>query len=357
VQGSISLSGPNVAAVLLRKDELVMKEIDMPPAPGAGQVIVKMRNVGICGSDVHYWTHGNIGDFVVKAPMIIGHESSGVVYAVGVGVKHLEVGDRVALEPGVPCGKCEHCKTGRYNLCADIKFFATPPVDGSLAKYMLHSADFCYKLPDNVSLEEGAMCEPLSVGVYACRRANVQPGSRLLVLGCGPIGIVCMLVARAFGATHVYMTDVSEDRMGAALRLGATAVFNAKKSDEELVREIQATNGGLVDASIECCGIESATRAALCCTKSGGTVCLVGLNQPEMRLPIFQASIREVDVKGIFRYNNTYPTCIALLASRAVNVKPLITHRYASRQLIEGFTHAKTMHDGALKIMFDLNDM
>lgn len=190
-----------------------------------------MDKVGICGSDVHYWVNGRIGDFVVKAPMVLGHEAAGIVHQVGEGVTHLKpgngfkhhshflfillylilslkLGNRVAIEPGVPCRSCEPCKIGRYNLCPDIIFCATPPYDGNLARYYTHAADFCYKLPDHVSTEEGALLEPLSVGVHACRRAGVTIGQKVLICGAGPIGLVCLLTAKAMGASSVIITGI-----------------------------------------------------------------------------------------------------------------------------------------------------
>uniref|UniRef100_A0A804LUI7 Alcohol dehydrogenase-like N-terminal domain-containing protein n=1 Tax=Zea mays TaxID=4577 RepID=A0A804LUI7_MAIZE len=189
----------NMAAWLVAKNTLKIMPFKLPPV-GPYDVRVRMKAVGICGSDVHYLREMRIAHFVVKEPMVIGHECAGVVEEVGAGVMHLSVGDRVALEPGVSCWRCRHCKGGRYNLCEDMKFFATPPVHGSLANQVVHPADLCFKLPDGVSLEEGAMCEPLSVGVHACRRAGVGPETGVLVVGAGPIGLVSLLAARAFGA-------------------------------------------------------------------------------------------------------------------------------------------------------------
>ena len=190
-------------------------------------VLIRMQEVGICGSDVHYWTKGCIGDFVVKAPMVLGHEASGIVHEVGECVTHLKkgistiikneygirscdlfyyTGDRVAIEPGVPCSLCDFCKNGQYNLCGDVFFCATPPDHGNLCRFYTHAADFCYKLPDHVSLEEGALLEPLSVGVHACRRAGVAIGKTVLICGAGPIGLVCLLTAKAMGASSVLIT-------------------------------------------------------------------------------------------------------------------------------------------------------
>jgi len=351
----LELKGPNRAAVLMKQGELVIKDIPMPTAPKPKQVVIQMKAVGICGSDVHYWVHGRIGDFVVKKPMVIGHECAGQVVAVGSAVTHLKVGDRVAIEPGVPCGFCQHCKGGRYNLCPDIEFFATPPYDGSLCTYVTHAADFCFKLPDNVSYEEGALCEPLSVGVYGCQRAQVKPGSRVAILGSGPIGLVMMMVARAFGAEFVLVTDVSADRVAAAKKFGADAVLNTRgKTAREVSDAIIKAAGGQVDIVFECCGMEVATQTAIYSTKNGGTAVLIGLHDPEMKLPIFDASVREVDLRGVFRYNNTYPTCISLISTGRVNAKPMITHRLPFDKMLRGFEIAKSGEDNAIKVMFNL---
>ena len=184
----------NRAAVLHAVNDLRIDDVPVS-TPGPNEVLLAIRSVGICGSDVHYWEHGRIGRFVVESPMILGHESAGVVEEVGPGVTNLSPGDRVAIEPGVPCRVCSFCKSGRYNLCPDVQFLATPPVNGSMARYMTHAADFCNKLPDHVSLDEGAMLEPLSVGIHACRRGEVGMGSRVLITGAGPIGLVTLLAA------------------------------------------------------------------------------------------------------------------------------------------------------------------
>jgi len=202
----------NLTAILYKTGDIRLEQTDIPE-PGNDQVMLKMDSVGICGSDVHYWTHGAIGDFVVKAPMVLGHEAAGIVEKCGKNVKHLQVGDRVAIEPGVPCRLCDYCKQGRYNLCLEMKFCATPPYHGNLCRYYAQDADFCFKLPDNVSLEEGALMEPLSVGVHACRRAGVSLGKSVLICGAGPIGLVNLLTAKAMGADEVVITDISEHRL------------------------------------------------------------------------------------------------------------------------------------------------
>lgn len=358
-----SLQGPNIAAVLEKTDVMHLKEVPMPSPPGKNEVIIKMKAVGICGSDVHYWTHGAIGDFIVKKPMVIGHESAGEVVAAGPGTK-FKPGDRVALEPGIPCRMCKYCRTGLYNLCPDMAFFATPPIDGSLTTYVKHAADFCYKLPDNVSYEEGALCEPLSVGVYACERCHVQPEETLLIEGAGPIGLVVMKVSRAFGASKVIMTDISQGRLDAAKERGADVVINTTGMDGDAITAavLKANGGKRVDNVFECCGAEVATVAAIQSCKSGGKVCIIGMGKPNMTLPIFTVGVREVDMRGIFRYRNTYPTCIKLISSGKIIVNDLVTHRFPiknNKDLIDGFNAAKNGRAGGkdtIKVMFKMDD-
>ena len=319
------------------------------PSPAPGEVLIAMGSVGICGSDVHYLEHGRIGSFVVEAPMILGHESSGIVEALGDGVTSLRPGDRIALEPGVPCRRCAVCKSGRYNLCAEVRFFATPPVDGSMATYVTHPADFCYRLPDHVSLDEGAMMEPLSVGIHACRRGGVSMGDRVLVMGAGPIGLVTVLAARAAGASVIALSDPQAERLDLARQVGADLVTSA--AGPGLVPELVDRAGGMFDASVDCSGAEAAVRVAMNATRSGGKVVLVGLGADEMTLPIVESATREVDLLGIFRYCNAYPAALELIASGRVDVKPIVTHRFSMTRVSEAFDVARTGRDGAVKVM------
>jgi len=346
------MAEPENIAVVLKTINDIQLEKRPVPKPGPKDVLVAIKSVGICGSDVHYWTHGRIGDFIVKAPMVLGHESSGQVVEVGSAVTTLKPGDRVTLEPGVPCRHCGYCREGRYNLCRDVVFMATPPVDGSLANFFTHPADFCYKLPDHVSFDEGAMCEPLSVGIHACTRAGVHIGTNVLIMGAGPIGLMCLLSAKAAGATNVVLVDLKDDRLKVATQLGATGTVNAKS---DVAAEIEAKGWGPIDVTIECSGAEPAIKTAIRTTRSGGVVVLVGLGPPEIKVPLVDAAVREVDIRGVFRYANCYPKALSLIASGRVDVKPLITHHYELKDVIEAFTTARDMSGGAIKVCITVN--
>ncbi|XP_038072109.1 sorbitol dehydrogenase-like [Patiria miniata] len=341
----------NLSAVLKKKGELVLENTPIP-LPGKNEVQLKMAAVGICGSDVHYLVNGRIGDFIVKSPMILGHESAGIVSALGEGVTNLKVGDRVAIEPGVPCRMCSFCKEGRYNLCPDVFFCATPPDDGSLRRYYCHAADFCFKLPDHVSLEEGALLEPLSVGVHACRRAGVRLGSRVLVLGAGPIGLLALLTAKAMGATHIAITDLDQGRLDVAKKLGAHHALRVDTRDaEEMARRVEAALGCKPEISIECSGAEPSIQTGIYATKSGGVLVLVGLGPPTVNVPMVSAALREVDIRGIFRYANCYPLALEMIASGKVDAKPLITHHFPLEKTLEAFETSRTGAGGAIKVM------
>jgi len=342
----------NLTAILYKQGDLRLENRPIPE-PQDDEVLLRMSAVGICGSDVHYLVNGRIGDFIVKAPMIIGHEAAGVVAKCGKNVKNLKIGDRVAVEPGVPCRHCEQCKTGKYNLCPDVIFCATPPVHGNLSRYYTHAADYCYKLPDHVSLEEGALLEPLSVGVQACRRAGVTLGSTVLVCGAGPIGLVSLLVARSMGAGKVIVVDLVQGRLDVAKELGADFVIkiDTKADVSVTAAEVEKLLGEKPNITIECSGAESSIKLAINATRSGGCVLLVGLGPPEVKVPLVDAAVREVDIRGVFRYANCYPAALALVASGKVNVKRLITHNYKLEETLEAFETARTGAGGAIKVM------
>lgn len=285
--------------------------------------------------------------------MIIGHEASGIVKKTGKNVKNLIVGDRVAIEPGVPCRLCEFCKGGRYNLCPGMEFCATPPFDGNLRRYYAHAADFCYKLPDHVSMEEGALLEPLSVGVHACKRAEVQLGDNILILGAGPIGLVTAITAQQMGATKIVITDLVQSRLDVAKELGADYTLLIGKDDKEadIVNKIQKLLGTEPNKTIDCSGAEATNRVGLLATKSGGVFVIVGCGPPEVKIPMVGALTREVDIRGVFRYANDYPSALALVTSAKANVRRLVTHHFDITETAAAFDASRYGKDGAIKVM------
>ena len=311
----------NRAAVLHAAGDVRIEERAVPE-PGPREVVVQITAVGVCGSDVHYYEHGRIGDFVVEQPMVLGHESAGRVSAVGSEVTRHRVGDRVALEPGVPCGRCRECRAGRYNLCGDVRFFATPPIDGAFADFVAIHEDFAFALPDGVSDEEGALMEPLSVGIWACRKAGVTAGDRVLVTGAGPIGLLAQQVALAFGATEVTVTDVNADRLAVASRTGATRVL---KVDEEPLEDA----GIEVDAFLECSGHPAALAGGIRALRPAGTAVVVGMGPgTDAAIPLSLLQQHELWLTGTFRYANTYPSAIALAAAGRVDLSAIITGHF-----------------------------
>jgi L-iditol 2-dehydrogenase len=299
------------AAVLHAPRDVRIEERPVPQ-PGPREVLVRIGAIGVCGSDVHYYEHGRIGSRVVEAPLVLGHETSGRVEALGPGASRHRVGDRVALEPGVPCGGCRECRAGRYNLCRDVRFLGTPPIDGAFTDYVPIHEDFAFPLPDSVSDEAGALIEPLAVAVWACRKAGVAAGDRVLVTGAGPIGLLALQVARASGATEVGVTDLNPRRLELAARLGAAAAVE-----------------GEFDALIECSGSVAALTDGLRALRPAGTAVVVGMGPGEDAvLPLALIQTRELWLTGTFRYANAYPAAIALAAGSQVDLEALITGHF-----------------------------
>jgi len=346
--------------VLHGVNDMRYEEFPLASTLKEGTVRIEVKAVGICGSDVHYWKRGRIADFVVNEPMVIGHESAGEVVEIGPGVRDLKVGDRVAIEPGVPCWTNRASREGRYNLCPDIKFFATPPVHGSLANFIDHPAEFCFKLPEGVSFEEGAMCEPLSVGIHACRRGKVEPGKNVVILGAGPIGLMTLAAAKSFGATSLTITDISPQNIALAKKMGATNAYchSRTATPQEIadyLKKMLLPYGP--EIVIDCVGFESTVQTAVrsCCM--GGKVVVVGMGQDNMTLPMSTVGVHELDVLGCFRYANTYPLCLSLLGNKSVDVLPMITHRlgFSEEEVEKGFDIAlRSVETKAIKVMFNL---
>jgi len=329
------------AAVLHKPLDMRLEEVEIPEI-GPMDVLVRMRAVGVCGSDVHYFLHGRAASFVVTKPIILGHECAGDIAEVGSKVQNLEVGQRVVIEPGFTCGRCNYCRGGRYNLCRNVRFYGTPPYDGAFSEYAAAPAENVYPLPDNVSYEEGAMIEPLAVGMMAARRGSVTIYDKVAILGAGPIGQMALRAVKAQGVLEMYVTDVIGYRLEHAERAGATVVINP--AEEDVVERIMDLTGGEgVDVVIEASGAVDAVRQAFKMVRPGGRVVLVGIfPSVEIEVPLAETITKELDVLGVFRYANIFPTAVRCVSSGRIEVKSLITHKFPLERIVEGFeTHIK----------------
>ncbi len=310
-------------------DNMIIKEIDRP-VPKKGEVVVALEYIGICGSDVHYYHNGKVGAYEVDLSQdyMLGHEAAGTVVELGEGVTSLKVGDRVALEPGVTCGHCEFCKTGYYNLCPDVRFLATPPIPGCNEEYIAHPADWCFKLPDNVSTKEGALIEPLSVGFHAANQGDVQVGDTVAILGSGCIGLCTLLSAKAHGAGQIIVADVVPARLQKAKELGADIVIDSREKDavEEIMK---ITEGRGVDKVFDTSGAPVCIQQTAYIARRGGTVILVGIStKSEISYSFAQIMDKELTIKSVFRYRNIFPKAIAAVAKGAIDVKQIVTHEF-----------------------------
>ncbi|MGN7398099.1 NAD(P)-dependent alcohol dehydrogenase [Peribacillus frigoritolerans] len=338
-------------AAVMHSTRNITIEILPVPTIDHDEVLIKVMAVGICGSDLHYYTHGRIGKYVVEKPFILGHECAGEIAAIGSSVHEFKVGDRVAVEPGVTCGHCEECKEGRYNLCPDVQFLATPPVDGAFVQYIKMRKDFVFAIPDSLSYEEAAMVEPFSVGIHAAMRTKLQPGSTVAIMGMGPVGLMAVVAAKAFGAATIIVTDLEPLRLEAAKQLGATHVINI--GEQNPYNEIlDITNGKGVEVAWETAGNPSALQSALSSVRRGGKLAIVGLPaQNEIPLNVPFIADNEIDIYGIFRYANTYPKGINFLASGIADIKKLVTDKYSLEHTQEAVERALNYKNECLKII------
>ncbi|MER8486936.1 NAD(P)-dependent alcohol dehydrogenase [Mesorhizobium australicum] len=327
------------ALVLEKKGELSLREIALPLDVGPDDVRIAIHTVGVCGSDVHYYTHGAIGSYVVRAPMVLGHEAAGTIVEVGPNVRSLKVGDRVCMEPGVPNLSSRATKLGIYNVDPDVTFWATPPVHGILAPYAVHPAAFTYRLPDNVSFAEGAMVEPFAIGMQAASRARIVPGDVAVVVGCGPIGIMIALAALAGGCSKVLISDFSAPKLKIAAQYAGIVPVNI--GEQSLVDAVAAaTDNWGADIVFEASGSPKAFTDLFDVVRPGGAVVLVGLPVEPVTLNVPAAISKEVRIETVFRYANIFDRALQLIASGKVDLKPLITGTYDFADSIQAFERA-----------------
>jgi len=345
----------NIAAFYNPSREIHLVEKPRPK-PGPGQVLLHVRATGICGSDVHFWKHGRIGDsMVVTDECGSGHESAGEVVEVGEGVTQWKLGDRVAIEAGVPCSKpsCDYCRIGRYNACPDVVFFSTPPFHGTLSRWHLHPAEWLHRLPDSVSFEEGSLCEPLAVALAGIERSGLRLGDSTLICGAGPIGLVSLLSARAAGAEPVVITDLFQSRLDLARKLVPgvrTVLIERGSTPKESAEKIKAAANGPIKIALECSGVENSIHTAIYSAQFGGKVFIIGVGKNEQVFPFMHLSANEIDVSFQYRYANQYPKAIRLVAGGLINLKPLVTHRFKLDDAVSAFHIAADPTQGAIKV-------
>ena len=321
------------------------KELAKPEC-GERQVLVRMKAVGVCGSDVHYWKNGRIGQFVVEEPLILGHECSGVITDVGEKVSKFAVGDRVVLEPGIPCMKCEHCLKGRYNLCQNIVFFATPPDDGVLVEEIAYDEDYVFKIPDEVTdYGLATMAEQLSVGLFATQRIKPALGEKAIIFGAGIIGITCLLAAKAAGCKDITVADIRDDRLACAKEMGADQVVNTMKDQ---------IPDNTFDFGYEATGADACYNLAVKCIKPGGRIAMIGMGPEIQKVDMVDYVCKEITIVPSFRYSNTYPLVLDLLKDNQEKLKQLITHRVPfSLEGVEEAFHIASEDPSAVKVVVE----
>ncbi|MER8419603.1 NAD(P)-dependent alcohol dehydrogenase [Mesorhizobium sp. M0166] len=343
------------ALVLERQHELKLRDIDLPQTVGPGEVRIKIHTVGVCGSDVHYYTHGRIGPFVVEAPMVLGHEAAGTVVETGEGVEHLKVGDRVCMEPGIPDPNSRASRLGLYNIDPAVRFWATPPIHGVLTPYVVHPANYTFKLPDNVSFAEGAMVEPFAVGMQAAAKAKIAPGDTAVVIGAGPIGTMVAIAALAGGCARAVVADLAQPKLDIAG--GYQGVIPVNVRDKNLAAEVKRlTDGWGADVVFECSGSSKAWETLLDLPRPGGVVVVVGLPVAPIAFDVATASTKEVRIETVFRYAHQYERAIAMMGSGRVDLKPLISATFPFEDSITAFDRAVEARPADVKLQIRLPD-
>ncbi len=339
-------------AVLHQQRDLRFEEIPKPEI-NADEVLVKIKANGICGSDIHFYEKGELGPFKVTEPYVPGHESAGKIVETGREVTKFSVNDRVVIEPGISCRRCEYCKTGKYNLCPDVKFLSAPPVDGTLSEYAAVPSDFVFGLADSMDYKAGALVEPAAVGVHSCNRAQITAGMKVAVLGVGPIGLLTLQSAQAFGATEIYAVDIIEERLQLAKNLGASHTINAEKSNlEEKIMELTAQEG--VHIVFETAGSTKTAQTAVGIARRGGKVIHVGWTDPgQFSYDIETLMEKELDVRGVNRYANAFSRAINLMEAGNVQVKPLITHQFKFTNVVDAFDYISNNKTEVIKAVIE----
>jgi D-xylulose reductase len=337
------------ALVLEEARRISLRPFTLPQVVGPRDVRIRIHTVGICGSDIHYYKHGRIGPFVVNEPMVLGHEAAGTVVETGEEVTHLKVGDRVCMEPGVPDMDSRASREGLYNLDPKVRFWATPPVHGCLTPFVVHPASFTFKLPDNVSFAEGAIVEPLAIGLQAAKKAAIKPGDVAVVLGAGTIGMMCALAALAGGCSRAIVCDLVEEKLQLIGSVqGVTTVNIRDQAARAVVSEL--TDGWGADVVFEASGNEKAFEGIFDLLCPGGCLVMVGMPQKAVPLDVVAVQIKEIRIESVFRYANIFPRAIQLIASGKLDVKPFISRTFPFAEGVKAFEEAAKGNPGDVKV-------
>ena len=343
------------ALVLEKKGELSIREVEIEERLGPEDVRIDLHTVGVCGSDIHYYTHGAIGPFVVREPMILGHEASGTVTEIGASVNTLAPGDRVCMEPGIPNPTSRASLRGMYNLDPEVTFWATPPVHGIMRTSVVHPAAFTFELPDSVGYGEAAMVEPLAVGMHAVKKALVSPGDVAVVIGAGTIGIVTALAALAGGCSIVHIVDLLDPKLEIAGGYGGVFPLHADR-DDPATKVREATDGWGADIVFEASGNEKAVASVFDYLCPGGTVVLIGMPLAPAPIDVVAAQAKEARIETIFRYANVYPRALALMGFGKIDLKPLITETYPFAKSIAAYDYAVSPKSSSVKVQVQIAD-
>lgn len=341
------------AARLTEPKNIIIEETELEE-PKENEVVIRPEYVGICGSDVHFFENGRIGNCAVRYPFILGHECAGTVVKVGTNVKSRKAGDRVTIEPGIPCGTCTYCKSGRYNLCPDIQFLSTPPYDGVLREAFCCREDMTYLLPEHVSSLEGALIEPLAVGMYAVKKGGVRPGMKAAVLGGGCIGLMTLLACKAAGASTIFVSDLFDKRLEKAKMLGATDVFASLPDTDILAACNDVTDGEGFDVVFETAGNKVTAAQTSGLLKRGGTIVMVGNIVPDVSFSFRNLYLKEGQIQSVFRYRNIFPEAIKEVASGRISVKEAATDLFAFADVQQAFEKAMNEKADVIKAVVSM---
>ncbi len=344
------------ALVLEKTKHLSIRDVEISEKLGKHDVRVAIKNIGICGSDLKYYQHGAIGPFVVREPLILGHEASGVVLEVGEEVTNLKIGDRVCMEPGIPDPDSKANRLGMYNLDPAVRFWATPPIHGILRRSVVHPSAFTYLLPDNVSFAEGALVEPLAVGMHAVIKAGIKPGDIAVVIGAGTIGMLTTLAALAGGCSQIIITDLQQAKLDIVASLGLVRPVNITQEDAvEVVKKV--TDGWGADIVFEASGSEKAASSIIDFLCPGGRVVYIGMpSTGKVTLDIVSAQAKEARIDTVFRYAHVYPRALKLMGSGKLKLKPLITDTFTFKDGIRAFEYASIPKPTSVKIQIEMSE-